>query len=474
MNHATMDLKAQRPRGAATGWLTAALLGLAVLATGCERLPMESTQLGYRGTGMVQIDNPRILAAAAAARPEVPASTPVASPDGPKAKDVFQNVKVLGDLSVGEFTRTMVAMTAWVAPEAGCDYCHAGANLADDSKYQKVVARRMIEMNRHLNTDWNAHVGKTGVTCYTCHRGQNVPAQTWQTAAPGKRSGPGSLLGNDFGQNKGVPAIAGASLPYDPFTGFLDGKGTIRVNGPKALPSGYTMPIQAAEKTYSLMNHISKSLGVNCTFCHNTHSFQSWDGPPQRVTAWHGIQMVRDLNVDYLKPLTGTFPAARLGPTGDVAKVYCATCHQGQNKPLGGLAMAPDYPALVASPAAAASAPAQAAALPEPVAEALRSVLYFGVGATDLAGEQAKGLAQLIDTLSKQTRTVATISGYHSSSGALSVNQELAKKRAFSVRDALLAAGIAQSRVRLQRPQQAEANLAGEDPAARRVEVTVR
>jgi photosynthetic reaction center cytochrome c subunit len=450
-------------------WRALAVLATALVLTACERLPMQSTQLGYRGTGMVQIDNPRILAAQAAARPALPASTPAASPDGPKAKDVFQNVKVLGDLSVAEFTRTMVAMTAWVAPAEGCNHCHAGANLADDSKYQKVVSRRMIEMTRHINGDWNAHVGKTGVTCYTCHRGQHVPAETWKTAAPGQRSGPGSLLGNDFGQNKAKPSIALASLPYDPFTGVLDGKEVIRVNGPQALPSGYKMPIQTAERTYSLMNHLSKSLGVNCTYCHNTHSFQSWDGPPQRVTAWHGIQMARDLNVAYMKPLTGTFPKTSLGPTGDVAKVYCATCHQGQNKPLGGVAMAVDYPAFAGAPAKPAMA-----ALPAPVAEALRSVLYFGVGSPTLDGDQAKGLAQLVDTLGKQPKAVAVISGYHSASGTLAANQELAKQRAFNVRDALVAAGIGEARVKLQKPVQAEANLAGEDPAARRVEVAVK
>ena len=37
-----------------------------------------------------------------------------------------------------------------------------------------------------------------------------------------------------------------------------------------------------------------------------------------------------------------------------------------------------------------------------------------------------------------------------------------------------VAAGIAESRVKLQKPVQAEANLAGEDPAARRVEVTIK
>ena len=446
-----------------------AALSIGLWLTACERFPVQSTQQGYRGTGMVQIDNPRILAAAAAARPALPASTPQAGSDGPKAKDVFQNVKLLGDLSVGEFTRTMVAMTAWVAPVEGCNYCHAGANLADDSKYQKVVARRMIEMTRHINADWSAHVAKTGVTCHTCHRGQNLPAQTWKTAAPSQRSGPGSLLGNDFGQNKGVPSIAWTSMHHDPFTGMLDGKEAIRVGGPQALPSGYKASLQSTEKTYSLMNHISLALGVNCTFCHNTRSFQSWEGPTQRVTAWHGIQMARDLNVDYMKPLTGTFPKERLGPTGDVAKVFCATCHQGQNKPMGGVAMAPDYPALMGVAATPATA-----ALPAPVAEALRSVLYFGIGSPTLEDAQAKGLAQLIDAMAKQGKTVASISGYHSAAGTLTANQELAKQRAFSVRDALLAAGIAESRVKLQKPVQAEANLAGEDPAARRVEVTVK
>jgi len=45
-------------------------------------------------------------------------------------------------------------------------------------------------------------------------------------------------------------------------------------------------------------------------------------------------------------PLTSTFPAHRLGVLGDVAKVNCATCHQGLFKPLYGASMAKDYPEL--------------------------------------------------------------------------------------------------------------------------------
>lgn len=145
------------------------LVGAVVLLAGCERPPVDSVQRGFRGTGMEQVYNPRAVAALAPGN-QVPEAAPAASPDGPKAKDVFKNVKVLGELSVGEFTRLMTAMTSWVAPEQGCAYCHNLQDLSDDSKYTKVVARRMTQMTQHVNADWKAHVGTTGVTCYLSPR----------------------------------------------------------------------------------------------------------------------------------------------------------------------------------------------------------------------------------------------------------------------------------------------------------------
>ena len=54
--------------------------------------------------------------------------------------------------------------------------------MADDSLYQKKVARRMLQMTQHINESWkDNHVGGTGVTCFTCHRGQPVPAHVWFT-----------------------------------------------------------------------------------------------------------------------------------------------------------------------------------------------------------------------------------------------------------------------------------------------------
>jgi len=119
------------------------------------------------------------------------------------------------------------------------------------------------------------------------------------------------------------------------------------VNGPTALPSGNRQSIKQAEWTYGLMTHMSSALGVNCTYCHNSRSFQTWEGnPPQRLTAWFGIRMARDLNTQYMEPLTDNFPAHRKGETGDVAKLNCATCHQGAYKPLYGAPMLKDYPEL--------------------------------------------------------------------------------------------------------------------------------
>jgi photosynthetic reaction center cytochrome c subunit len=91
----------------------------------------------------------------------------------------------------------------------------------------------------------------------------------------------------------------------------------------------------------------SKSLGVNCTYCHNTRQFASWsEAPPARVTAYHGILMLRDVNSSYLAPLQPVYPAVRLGKMGDAPKAQCVTCHNGAYKPLYGAQMAKHYPAM--------------------------------------------------------------------------------------------------------------------------------
>jgi photosynthetic reaction center cytochrome c subunit len=347
--------------------LSAAVMtaGVALLLAGCERPPMDSTQSGYRGTAMGAVVNPRIQGPLAEAQ-VLPAAVPAipSAEGGPLAKDVFKNVTVLGDVPVGEFTRTMLAITAWVSPKEGCTYCHKeGEDLAADTLYTKVVSRRMLEMTRHINSGWKDHVADTGVTCYTCHRGQPVPDQVWFSQEPPRRAGGASARSD--GHNHPSPVTGLTAIDNNVLVRYLLQDTPIRAGGTTALPAGNTATIQQTENTFGLMIHMSQALGVNCTHCHNTRSLAEWaESPPARTTAFHGIRMSRELNNSYLLPLTPTFPANRLGPTGDVAKVSCATCHQGLAKPLNGAPLLKDHGVLagaVAAPAGAASAPAAAA-----------------------------------------------------------------------------------------------------------------
>ena len=331
-------------KGFSTRLAAAGSIAAALLLAGCDLGPKATTQTGYRGAGLDQIVDRNHVAKASVIPP---APYPLPADGGPTAGQTYQNVKVLGAVSKERFDHLMAEMNQWVAPpEQGCNYCHNPENMASDEKYTKVVARRMLQMTRTINSKWSSHVKDTGVTCYTCHRGNAVPENKWALAAG--TPNPGSIRGNKHGQNTPDPNVGYASLPSDPFAAYLEGKGNIRVASNQALPSpDHVVSVKDAEKTYGLMMHISTALGVNCTYCHNTQSFRAWNlSRAQRGTAYYGIRMVRDVNDEYLTSLTSVFPAFRKGPHGDVYKVNCTTCHQGVSKPLGGVSMIAQAPAL--------------------------------------------------------------------------------------------------------------------------------
>lgn len=368
----------------AAGGVVAVMLAIFIGATYHKT---QWVQRGNPGLGMELIDTDEHLAAKEKAN-RLPYAFPPASTDGPRAVDAYKNVQVLGHLSTGEMTRLMTAITTWVAPEQGCAYCHApqrdaageivknaqGYALADqerlwsDELYTKRVGRRMLQMTMHVNSDWKAHVQETGVTCYTCHRGNPVPANFWYKQPETYTNG--GLTADSAGQNHPSRVAGLASLPADPFTSFLDGDEGIRVISTEALPIDNRSSIKQTEWTYALMMHFSNALGVNCTYCHNSRSMAEWSvSPAARTTAWHGIRMVRDLNQNFLGPLASTFPPERLGEMGDSPKVNCATCHNGAFKPLLGESMLKDYMVLAKAepqPAKTIVAPATAAPVTSP------------------------------------------------------------------------------------------------------------
>jgi photosynthetic reaction center cytochrome c subunit len=299
-------------------------LASALLLSGCQFFDKkDNVQLGYRGTAMEQtIDHGDRVASVAEIRLPTPVPPAGASPPGPLP---WRNVQVLNDISVAEFNRTMVAFSTWVAGTGNCAYCHDIRNLASDTLqngspiYTKLVARRMIQMTRTINGSWSQHVANTGVTCYTCHRGKPLPPGLWFY------NGHATQIQRHY----------------------LDRDGARVVSHEEAPSNANRSSVKQTEWTYSLMISMSQALNVNCTYCHNSRQFASWEQAPKaRVTAYHGIYMLRDLNMKYLAPLQTVFPAARLGPQGDAPKAQCVTCHQGAYKPLYAAQMAKDYPAI--------------------------------------------------------------------------------------------------------------------------------
>jgi cytochrome c5 len=122
--------------------------------------------------------------------------------------------------------------------------------------------------------------------------------------------------------------------------------------------------------------------------------------------------------------------------------------------------------AAASAPVAAATAAADAADAASVKVEGGVVKFYFASGKADLAGGAAPALAEVSKGVAAGKKVV--ISGYHDATGDPAKNAELAKQRAFAARDALKAAGVAEDKIELKKPEQINAGSAAD---ARRVEV---
>lgn len=93
------------------------------------------------------------------------------------------NVKVLTGLFAQQFQEEMNFMVQ--ALGVSCNTCHVRNNFASEDNEKKLIARRMLEMTKAINTQFfpdykpkpdESVLGK--VTCYTCHKGETTPKNT--------------------------------------------------------------------------------------------------------------------------------------------------------------------------------------------------------------------------------------------------------------------------------------------------------
>jgi len=146
----------------------------------------------------------------------------------------------------------------------------------------------------------------------------------------------------------------------------------------------------------------------------------------------------------------------------------------------------PGTAAVVATlPAAAAPAPVApaSAAMPTPAQSAQAAAdaasitveygvvkFYFSSGKAELAPGAGEALVDVVRAARSGQKVL--IAGFHDSKGNAAVNAELALKRALAVHDALKDAGVPESRIILQKPEQMAGS--GSDAEARRVEITLQ
>lgn len=131
--------------------------------------------------------------------------------------------------------------------------------------------------------------------------------------------------------------------------------------------------------------------------------------------------------------------------------------------------------------AAAAAAPAPAAPVPAAAPAAMAAdeaavkvengvvQFFFATGKSEVAKGGAEALTDVLAGVKAGKKAV--VSGYTDATGNAAQNAELAKKRAFAVRDLLKANGVAEDRIVLSKPAD---NNAGAGGQARRVDVALQ
>ena len=90
------------------------------------------------------------------------------------AEQVFKNIVELKGTPADQVAPAMQFISSSLG--VSCEFCHVGGKPEADDKGPKKTAREMMHMQAEINK--SSFRGQKQVTCYSCHRGAQRPANT--------------------------------------------------------------------------------------------------------------------------------------------------------------------------------------------------------------------------------------------------------------------------------------------------------
>lgn len=213
-----------------------------------------------------------------------------------------KNAQVLTGTTTAEIATFMVSQVA-TGLNVDCTYCHNTQDFSLDSwdggtdaMARKATAREHLKMVGDLNKNWlpilqTITVDKrpygAQVVCSTCHLGEAKPV-AWATNL--------NALPDSF------------RLPLDDLN--------------QLIVTGRTdISLDTVQVNQYTMYHMSNSLGVGCTHCHNSRYFPSYE-QPNKYFALTMLQMAQHIRNTYKPVMNNQDPS-------------CVLCHRNQILPPG-------------------------------------------------------------------------------------------------------------------------------------------
>lgn len=205
----------------------------------------------------------------------------IAGREDEPAERVFKNIETLKGKKASRLPGMMSALTGLLGVD--CAHCHTPREWEKETP-AKQTARKHFDMLKVVNDQ--LEIQTNGVTCWTCHRGKPQPEPP-----------PASFKPTDEMRKQADQDKRPVEEVYK------------NIQSLKGVPAGRWMMI---------MTMFTRSLGVDCNYCHVEGKFEL-DDKPAKQTARRMLSMVGAVAREIYK---GSTP------------IFCYTCHRGQTRPV--------------------------------------------------------------------------------------------------------------------------------------------